>query len=80
VIRLARESGRRESRYAHLFSGDVSGVDESEAEDRTTDRVDGISPGGSRISQLEARVAGLEAETAELKRLLQALTRSETGG
>jgi uncharacterized protein YceH (UPF0502 family) len=27
VVRLAREPGRRESRYAHLFSGEVVGVE-----------------------------------------------------
>jgi uncharacterized protein YceH (UPF0502 family) len=71
VVRLARESGRRDSRYAHLFSGHVeAGTDEplspavhsSEAAS-TPARVD-------RIDRLESLVADLRREVEELKALL----------
>lgn len=63
VARLPREPGKRESRYAHLFSGEVETV---------------VSPGGeeviaieaAKVEQLEQRIAKLEAAVAELKTLL----------
>jgi uncharacterized protein YceH (UPF0502 family) len=42
VVRLAREPGRRESRYAHLFSGEVAGV-----ADEVTARSHGAHPHGA---------------------------------
>ena len=74
VIRLAREPGRRESRYAHLFSGEVAGGDDSETPDVSADYAEKSAAGGGRISQLEARVAALENDLAELKQLLDART------
>jgi len=63
VVRLPREPGKRESRYAHLFSGEVEGVEAVHGED--------IPPHEpSQHTQLEQRVAQLEAEVAELKALL----------
>ncbi|AJJ10128.1 hypothetical protein CH64_388 [Yersinia rohdei] len=58
VVRLAREPGKRESRFMHLFSGDIapdSSVEENIA-------------GGS--SSLEARVAQLEQQVIALTRRL----------
>jgi len=66
VVRLPREPGKRESRYAHLFSGDVAVDEVSEATEK--------SPGTASSLNLEQRVAALEAEIAELKSLLNALT------
>ena len=62
VVRLAREPGKRESRYMHLFSGDVeaaSAMAESEL------------PAGN--DSLAARVEALEEEVAGLKQRLDAL-------
>lgn len=64
VVRLAREPGRRESRYAHLFSGEVEAAPDDEGEPEAAD------PG--RIARLEERLAALEAEVAELKERLGA--------
>ena len=62
VVRLPREPGKRESRYAHLFSGEV---DVSAAAVGGGDHRDPM-----RNDSLEARVAQLEAEVAELRALL----------
>lgn len=63
VARLPREPGKRESRYVHLFSGEI---DESLASGA------GDSPATNSMDrgQLEQRVAQLESEVAELKALL----------
>ncbi|MBI6152014.1 YceH family protein [Serratia surfactantfaciens] len=64
VVRLAREPGKRESRFMHLFSGQV---DEAPLalEPETDD-------------ELSARVSALEIEVAELKRQMQQLLARET--
>lgn len=53
VVRLAREPGKRESRYVHLFSGEPL-VPVAAA------------PAGDRLAELEAENARLRAEVAEL--------------
>lgn len=68
VIKLPREAGKRESRYMHLFSGEID--------------VDALEPslsvssvaGGERIDLLEQEVANLKTELAELKTLVEQLT------
>ncbi|MCK6934291.1 YceH family protein [Enterobacter roggenkampii] len=62
VVRLAREPGKRESRYMHLFSGEVDSSVKSSATDITAEDDD-----------LVARVAALEDEVAGLKQRLDAL-------
>ncbi|MBU1236117.1 MAG: DUF480 domain-containing protein [Gammaproteobacteria bacterium] len=63
VVRLPREPGKRESRYAHLFSGEVAGADENELPLAAASAT-------STLAQLEQRVAQLEAEMAEMKKLI----------
>jgi len=67
VMRLAREPGKRESRYVHLFSGEVAGIDESENRDPSADFAANVNPAGERLERLERRVTELEREVAELK-------------
>lgn len=62
VARLAREPGKRESRYMHLFCGDVDISVKSPVTDITTGDDD-----------LVARVEALEGEVAGLKQRLDAL-------
>jgi uncharacterized protein YceH (UPF0502 family) len=69
VVQLPREPGRRDSRYAHLFSGDVD-VDvptESVAEPAQARP----RPQSDRIERLEELVAELRRELDELKDKLQ---------
>lgn len=54
VVRLAREPGKRESRYMHLFGGDVL---EEVLENVSAVNHDDLA---TRVAQLEARVAQLE--------------------
>ncbi|HEJ6970726.1 TPA: YceH family protein [Serratia marcescens] len=60
VVRLAREPGKRESRFMHLFSGQIDEAPPAAFESKD----DG---------ELSARVSALESEVAELKRQLQHL-------
>ncbi|MDK9605935.1 YceH family protein [Lelliottia wanjuensis] len=62
VLRLAREPGKRESRYMHLFSGDVETL---------INVVEAVSP--AEDETLAARVEALENEVAELKQRLDSL-------
>lgn len=62
VVRLPREPGRRESRYAHLFGGAIEVGEETEMPDSPA------APG-----QLEQRVARLEEEVARLTALVERL-------
>ena len=69
VVQLPREAGRRDSRYAHLFSGDVD-IDvptESVAEPAQPR----ARPQNDRIERLEELVAELRRELDELKDKLQ---------
>ena len=76
VVRLPREPGKRESRYAHLFSGEVAGTDEDLPEAGGGDPEEQGPAASGRLSRLEQRVAELEAEVAELKKLAAAASRS----
>ena len=71
VMRLAREPGRRESRYAHLFSGELAGAGESENRPGSADYAEAARVEDGRLEQLERRVAELETEMAELKQRLE---------
>ena len=63
VIKLPRQHGRKDARYAHLLSG-TPVVEEETAEPRDIARAGG---GGDRVARLEAEVESLRAEVAELK-------------
>ncbi len=87
VTRLAREPGRRESRYAHLFSGPVVESAPLAEGSRPTQQAGGQGGGErdttvpeisfpaavneQRLTRLEAEVQALRAELLELKSRLQ---------
>ncbi|MGF1719419.1 YceH family protein [Vibrio kyushuensis] len=75
VVKLPREAGKRESRYQHLFSGEVD-IEALVAAAPTIPVA-----GNSRIDQLETEVSELKnelasqkLELAELKELIDSLT------
>ncbi|WNP33048.1 YceH family protein [Enterobacter kobei] len=61
VVRLEREPGKRESRFMHLFSGDVEG--DASAPSQAEPSSDGLT----------ARVEALENDVAELRQRLDSL-------
>jgi uncharacterized protein YceH (UPF0502 family) len=65
VVKLPREAGKRESRYMHLFCGEV---DVSAIETTAT-----VSPSSDRVSQLEQEVAMLREELDALKSQVESL-------
>src|SRR5262249_25540346 len=75
VVRLPREPGRRDSRYAQLFTGPVQTPASAEAEMPADDA--SAAPGAttygvtdSRIERLESDVRQLRAELDSLKKQL----------
>ncbi|EKI0253398.1 YceH family protein [Enterobacter asburiae] len=56
VVRLAREPGKRESRYMHLFSGEI----DISVNSIITDVPDGNDDLAARVDALEEEVAGLK--------------------
>lgn len=68
VVKLPREAGKRESRYMHLFSGDV------DIEALTSAAPVSVpSASNERIDALETEVAELRQELAQLKHLVEQL-------
>ena len=71
VVQLPREAGRRESRYAHLLSGEVQAPESAAGPDM------GVSPTGTdhdRLSELEQQIAALRQELSEIRTLLEQRT------
>ena len=69
VARLAREPGRREARYAQLFTGDPGPAHSTDgaAESQAPAIVAGDSGLGARVAALESEVAELRRALAELQ-------------
>ena len=71
VMRLAREPGKRESRYAHLFSGEPASAGDSGIPEESAGCAGPPNADGARMNRLERRVAELENQVAELKERLE---------
>jgi len=65
VVRLPREPGRRDSRYAHLFSGAVTIP--ALTEESITEPSMASAAGSSRLERLEEEVRQLREELKEIK-------------
>jgi uncharacterized protein YceH (UPF0502 family) len=78
VIKLSREPGKRDARYAHLFSGKNGLQVTSQAPEYEASENLGSTSMSSqaleRITQLEQQVAELTTQLAELKELVDILT------
>lgn len=75
VVRLAREPGRRDACYAHLFSGPVTvgeetsaSVPDAPAGPPAHSSIASAAVDDERLTRLEAEVRALRAELDELKR------------
>src|SRR5882672_7083623 len=73
IARLPRAAGARESRYAHLFSGNIESVDEPAAAEESAAGAPTLS---QRVSQLEERVGQLRAEIDALAETLAEAVKS----
>jgi uncharacterized protein YceH (UPF0502 family) len=67
VARLAREPGRRESRYMHLFSGEAPPDAGDSVESPLRSLPSGTPALGERVAALEAAVAALREQLEALK-------------
>ena len=71
VVKLPREAGRRESRYAHLLSGEVQAAESAAGPDLEVS----ITPSDhDRLSELEQQIAALRQEISEIRTLLEQRT------
>lgn len=66
VLKLPRQTGSRESRYAHLLSGEIE-IQESEAAPRPASTASKAHGGNERLAQLEEEVKSLRQELTELR-------------
>lgn len=67
VVKLPREPGKRESRYQHLFSGEV------DLEALAVESSSASSFSSNKVEMLEAEVAELRQEVAELRAMVEKL-------
>lgn len=68
VTRLAREPGRRESRYAHLFGGDIA-----ESTDTNPVHVQSATPSGTSVPEMSFPASAQEQRLTRLEQEVQAL-------
>jgi uncharacterized protein len=70
VVKLARQPGQKEARYAHLLAGDYAAeqtLEAATAEDKGSE----AAAKTGRLGKLEEEVASLRSEVAELRRQLE---------
>jgi len=67
VLKLPRQPGRKEARYAHLLAG-VPELEEARPEPRVEPAVREVRAENERLARLEAEVESLRGEVAELRR------------
>jgi uncharacterized protein YceH (UPF0502 family) len=82
VARLPMTPGRRDFEYMHLLSGALESVDATRRNpaqpNARHDHVSNVESRTDRVSDLELRIAALERELTELKRLLSSRDDGET--
>ena len=81
VVKLPREAGKRENRYAHLFSGEPANYTKSDLDSGlVSDLVDERIPqetllGEERLMTIEERLDALTQEIVDIKQQLNALSK-----
>ena len=73
VVRLAREPGRRDARYAHLFSGEVVSAPAAAPAASTGEPAAAPTAPVERLAALELEVSELRTEVQALRQALSAL-------
>ncbi len=73
TVKLARESGRREARWAHRLSGDVVPAAPAAAADGVPPPV--TAPAVSRLDRLEQEIVALRGQLAEMETRFHAFSR-----
>ncbi|MGF1871813.1 YceH family protein [Photobacterium indicum] len=73
VVKLPRESGKRDCRYMHLFSGEVD-IEALAVAAKLASPTGLASVNNERLAELEEEVKAMKLEIAELKELLESLT------
>ncbi len=71
VVKLAREAGRRDSRYAHLLSGEVQAAESAAGPELD---VSLTRSERDRLSELEQQIAVLRQELSEIRTLIEQRT------
>lgn len=74
VTKLAKQPGRKEARFAHLFSGEPAAAAAADSPPPEAARLR-VMAENERIAKLEQEVAGLHSEIAELRQILEAFRR-----
>ncbi len=69
VVRLPRQPGRKENRFAHLLAG-APEIEDSEATPVEPARLK-VAAEDDRVNRLEAEVAGLRNEIEDLRQQLR---------
>lgn len=67
VVKLPRQAGSRESRFAHLLSGDINLEEVAAAAEKSEGHTSSARGGNERIAKLEEELAALRQEVTELK-------------
>jgi uncharacterized protein YceH (UPF0502 family) len=76
VVKLPRQAGRKEPRYAHLLSGTPEVEEASDGESAPAARAVSVRTGeAERVARLEAEVERLRGELAELQRQFEEFRR-----
>ena len=70
VVKLPREAGKRESRYAHLFSGEVDAGTAPASPPRDSQQQTAAPPLSERLETLEQQVASMQRQLDELRQAL----------
>lgn len=70
ITRLARQPGRKESRYAQLFAGEPEPVTNAHTAPPEASRLR-VMAENDRIALLEQEIAALQSEVADLRRMTQ---------